>query len=113
MKLIELVADIQKLRKRANPPIVVVGNKNDLEQGNTLGIHDSEQAVLGSFPHFNVSAVENDGLQEAFKCLVQMSSQQHLLSSWLRCNDMKGRRVMTCDNTKALNSVSFLGFSSN
>ena len=80
MKLIELVADIQKLRKRTNPPIVVVGNKNDLEQGNTLGIHDSEQAVLGSFPHFNVSAVENDGLQEAFKCLVQMASQQHILS---------------------------------
>ena len=80
MKLIELVADVQKLRRRTNPPIVVVGNKKDLEHGHTLGIHDSELAVLGSFPHFNVSAVENDGLQEAFKCLVQMSSQQQLLS---------------------------------
>ena len=80
MQLIELVSDIQKLRKRKNPPIVVVGNKNDLGRGSTISIHDSEQSVLGAFPHFNVSALEDDGLQKAFKCLVQMASQQQLLS---------------------------------
>ena len=80
MKLVELVSDIQKLRKCNIPPIVVVGNKDDLDHSNTLGIHDSEHHVLGSFPHFNVSALENDGLQEAFKCLVQMVAQQKILT---------------------------------
>lgn len=78
MRLIELVSDIRKLRKCNLPPIVVVGNKSDLNQKSLLQMKDSEYVVLGTFPHFNVCATENadDGVQHAFKRLVQMIAQR-------------------------------------
>lgn len=81
MRLIELVSDIRKLRKSNLPPIVIVGNKMDLNRNSILQMKDSEHVVLGKFPHFSISATENtdDGIQQAFKCLVQMIAQKSIL----------------------------------
>ena len=74
MKLVELLSDIRKLKK-CDVPVVILGNKCDLNQIKTLQVQDSEHVVLGKFPHFDVSAICNDGLQESFKCLSQMCVQ--------------------------------------
>ena len=75
MKLIELISDIQKLRKNRTPPMVIMGNKTDLNQ-NTLQAKESERIVFGSVPHFNVSALDNTGIQESFKALVRMIDEE-------------------------------------
>ncbi|XP_057299609.1 ras-related protein Rab-9A-like [Hydractinia symbiolongicarpus] len=69
IKLIDLISDIHKIKK-VKIPIIILGNKNDLKQAIT---HVQEKGVLGDYPHFDVSAQENDGIQEAFKFLVRLS----------------------------------------
>lgn len=77
MKLVEILSDIHKLKKSHDLPVIIVGNKCDLNEIKTLQIQDSEHVVLGDLAHFDVSALENNGLQEAFKCLSQMCAQQY------------------------------------
>jgi len=77
MKLIEILSDIRKIKKMIDIPVVIVGNKSDLNEIKTLQVKDCEHIVLGEYPHFDVSAVENIGIQEAFKCLSQMCAQMY------------------------------------
>ena len=74
MRLIELLSDIRKIKKMVDLPIVIVGNKSDLNDIKTLQVKDCEHIVLGEYPHFDVSALQNEGIQEAFKQLSQNCS---------------------------------------
>ena len=75
MKLIELLSDIKKIKRGSDFPVVIVGNKSDLNDNKILQIQDSENIVFGDFQHLNVSAKDNLGIQEAFNKLSVMCSQ--------------------------------------
>lgn len=75
MKLIEILSDIKKIKRGTDFPVVIVGNKSDLSEIQILQIQESENIVFGDFQHFNVSAKDNNGVQEAFTKLSQMCSQ--------------------------------------
>ena len=66
IKIIDSKKDIEKF------PIVLCGNKTDLEENRVISYEEGEKlAQKKNFPFFEVSAKENLNVNEAFQCLIE------------------------------------------
>ena len=66
IQIIESKKDIDKF------PIVLCGNKTDLEESRVISYEEGEKlAEKNNFPFFEISAKENINVNEAFQCLIE------------------------------------------
>lgn len=68
MKLSEIIADINRANK-GQAVVVMLGNKSDSDQASDFYVELQQQPL--PIDHFDISALENEGIHFAFQRLIR------------------------------------------